>query len=182
MRIEFTAFAEDSVFSGNLDLEADRLSDVIAGDSSVEIRDVVIVALDDGRMVTTSAVTISRPDFTAITAAGPRGNPSLRVPTRRHSVRTRIGPYEVVGYLHAPPSAHTLAGVVRRHVIPLTAARIRYRLRSREIEQTVDTLLLNGDQVSWMDQATNGDLGLAGVRDVPMTFRPAKDFSGDLSS
>ena len=180
MRVDFTAFAEDSIFNGNLALDADRLSDVIATDNDIEIRDVLIVALDDGRTVTASAVTISRIDFAAISASGPRGNAARRMPTRPHPVRTRVGPYEIVGYLHAPPSAYTLSGVVRRRVVPLTSATIRYRLDSHDLAQRFDALLLNGDQVSWVEPASNRDLGLGGVLDVPK-FTRAKDMTGGIS-
>jgi hypothetical protein len=136
--------------------------------------------LADGRSHAVSAVTISRMDFAAIAANGPRGNPMRRVPTRQHAVRTRIGPYEILGYLHAPPSAHTLWGVVRRHVLPLTSATIRYRAQSREVEQTFDALLLNGDKVTWVEPASNKDLALGAVVDAPRRFGRTKDMTGDL--
>ena len=181
MRVEFTAFADDSIFSGNLALEADRLSDVITGDAEFQVRDVIVVALDDGRTLTESAATISRGDFSAISAAGPRGNPARRIPTRPHAIRTRVGPYEIVGYLHAPPSAYTLSGLIRRRVVPITAATIRYRLHARDVEQGFDALLLNGDKVAWVEPAPNASLGLARALDVPMRFGPPKDMTGGIS-
>jgi hypothetical protein len=180
MRVEFTAFADDSIYNGNLDLQADRLSDVIADDAGFQIRDVVMVALDDGRTVSVSAVTISRIDFDAISASGPRGNSSRRIPTRAHPVRTRLGPYEVLGYLHAPPSAHVFSGVVRRRVVPLTSARIRYRLGAHEIEQSFDALLLNGDRVTWVEPANNRDFATGRVLDVPARYGRPKDMTGSF--
>jgi hypothetical protein len=181
MRVEFTAFAEDAVFGGNIALEADRLSDVIGEDSQFEINDVVLVALEDGRKRTVSAVTISRIDFAAITASGPRGNALRRVPTRQHPVRTRIGPYEIVGYLHAPPSAHTLWGIVRRRILPLTSATIRYRLNAQDVEERFDGLLLNGDRVTWVEAATSKDLGMGAVLDMPRRIGRTKDLTGGIS-
>jgi len=180
MRVDFTAFAEDAVFTGSLELDADRLSDVIGDDAGVEIRDVVVVALDDGRTVTTSAVTISRTDFAAISAGGPRGDPARRVPTRRHSVRTRIGPYEIVGDVHAPGSAHTMMGLMGRRIIPLTTATIRYQLGGRAVEQGADALLLNGDRVLWVEPAASREPGPAGLAERPVSLRQPSDLSGGL--
>lgn len=182
MRIEFKAFADDCVIEAKLVLEVDRLSDLIAERNEFEIEEVTIVALDDGRTLTTSAVKASRHDFTAIAAAGPRGNAARRIRTRLHPVRTRVGPYDIVGYLHTPPSAYRFSGAVRRSVVPLTSARLRYRVGSSDVEQTFDALLLNGDRIGWVQQATNADLALGEMGGAPASFRrPAKDMSGGFS-
>ena len=182
MRVEFRAFADDSVIGANVDLEAGRLSDFIAQDANFEIKDVVVVALDDGRTLTTSAARISRSDFTAVAAAGPRGDSWRRIRTRLHAVRTRIGPYEIVGYLHTPPSAYRFSGAVRRTVVPFTSARLRYRLGSQDVEQEFDALLVNGDKIRWLEQATNADLAIGDNLDAPINFgRRAKDLTGGLT-
>ena len=182
MRIEFTAFADDCVIEAKLVLETDRLSDFMAQSPDFEIEDVVLTALDDGRTLTTSAVRASRHDFAAIAAAGPRGNAARRVRTRLHAVRTRVGPYDILGYLHTPPSAYRFSGAVRRSVVPLTSARLRYRVGSKDLEQTFDALLINGDRIGWVQQASNAELSIGDIRVVPANFRrSAKDFSGELS-
>ena len=182
MRIEFKAFADDCVIEAKVILEMDRLSDMIADTADFEIEDVTVVALDDGRKLTTSAVKASRQDFTAIAAAGPRGNAARRIRTRLHPVRTRVGPYDILGYLHTPPSAYRFSGAVRRSVVPLTSARLRYRVGSEDVEQTFDALLLNGDRIGWVQQATNADLGVGEMGGAPTSFRrSAKDMSGELS-
>jgi hypothetical protein len=178
VRIEFMAFADDCVIEAKLVLEADRLSDLLAQSPDFEIQDVVVIALDDGRTLTTSAVKTSRHDFAAIAAAGPRGNSARRLPTRLHAVRTRVGPYDILGYLHTPPSAYRFSGAVRRSVVPLTSARLRYRVGSKDIEQMFDALLLNGDRIGWLQQATNADLAMGDIRQTPASFRrPAKDMT-----
>ena len=181
MRVQFTAFADDCVIEAKLVLEADRLSDLIAQSGDFDIQDVVVIALDDGRKVTTSAVRTSRHDFAAIAAAGPRGNSARRLPTRLHAVRTRVGPYDILGYLHTPPSAHRFSGAVRRSVVPPTSARIQYRVGFKDVEQMFDALLLNGDRIGWVQQATNADLTMGDVNQTRASFRrPAKDMSGRL--
>jgi hypothetical protein len=182
MRIDFRAFADDCVIEAKLVLEMDRLSDLIAQSDDFEIEDVVVIALDDGRALTTSAVKTSRHDFTAIAASGPRGNAARRVRTRLHPVRTRVGPYDILGYLHTPPSAYRFSGAVRRTVVPLTSVRLRYRVGSKDVEQMFDALLINGDRIGWVQQATNADLSIGDVALTPANFRrSAKDMSGELS-
>jgi hypothetical protein len=178
MRVDFLAFADDCVIEANLVFEGDRLSDLIAQTGDFEIQDVVLTALDDGRMLRTSAVKTSRHDFAAIAAAGPRGNSARRLPTRLHAVRTRVGPYDILGYLHTPPSAHQFSGAVRRRVVPLTSARLRYRAGFNDVEQVFDALLLNGDRITWLQQATNADLQMGDVNQTQASFRrPAKDMT-----
>lgn len=131
MRISFTAFAEDSVIRGELVLEGDRLSDFIPQDGPFDIERVMLEALEDGRQVSTPRTTIARSDLIAIAGSGPRGNAARRVRTRPHPARAQAGPYEIVGYMHAPPSAHPFSGVLRRGVLPMTSAVIRYRIANR---------------------------------------------------
>jgi hypothetical protein len=178
MLIEFMAFADDCVIKAKLVLEADRLSDLFAQSADFEIQDVVVTALDDARTLTTSAVKTSRHDFAAIAAAGPRGNSARRLRTRLHPVRTRVGPYDILGYLHTPPSAHRFSGAVRRSVVPLTSARVRYRVGFQDVEQMFDALLLNGDRIGWLQQTTNADLAVGDIHQTPASFRrPAKDMT-----
>jgi hypothetical protein len=180
MRVEFTAFAYDSTFSGSMALEADRLSDLIADEGEFHIRDVVVTALDDGRTLGAPAARISRADFAAITTTGPRGNASRRIPTRQHLIRTRFGPYQVDGYVHTPRTAHILSGPIRRRVVPLTSATIRYRSGSAEVEQTVDVLLLNGDLVGWVEPAIGSNLA-TDVVDARGRFARPKDMTAGFS-
>ena len=112
MRVSFTAYADDSVIRGELLLEGDRLSDFIAREGAFDIERVTVEALDDGRVVTVESATIVRDDLLAITASGPRGNPARRIRTRPHPTRMKVGQFEVVGYLHAPPSGHPYGGVL----------------------------------------------------------------------
>jgi hypothetical protein len=182
VRIEFMAFADDCVIEAKLVLEANRLSDFVAQSAAFEIHDVVVIALDDGRTLTTSAVNASRHDFAAIAAAGPRGNSARRLQTRRHLVRMRVGPYDILGYLHTPPSAYRFSGAVRRSVVPLTSARLRYRVGFKDVERNFDALLLNGDRIGWVEEATNADLTTGPVPQAPASFRrSAKDMTGEPS-
>jgi hypothetical protein len=181
MRIAFTAFAEDSVIRGELVLEGDRLSDFIPQDGPFQIQHVTLEALDDGRTVSADAATIARSDLIAITGSGPRGNKARRVRTRPHPARAQAGPYEIVGYVHAPPSAHPFSGVLRRRVLPMTSALIRYRIGGQVVEQEHDALLVNPARMDWLEPATDLDLGIGKTLELPSKLDPhAKDLTGEL--
>jgi hypothetical protein len=181
MRIVFTAFGEDAVIRGELLLDGDRLSDFIPQDGQFQIERVTLEALDDGRTVSVDATTMSRGDLIAITASGPRGNAARRVRTRPYPARAKAGPYEIVGYVHAPPSAHPFSGVLRRRVLPITSAVIRYRIGADKVEQEYDVLLLNPERIDWVKEATGEELGVARTLDLKAKLDPhAKDMTGDL--
>jgi hypothetical protein len=181
MRIEFTAFAEDSVIRGELVLEGDRLSDFIPQDGPFEIERVTLEALDDGRSVSAAAATIARSDLIAITGSGPRGNVARRVRTRPHPARAQAGPYEIVGYVHATPSAHPFSGVLRRRVLPMTSAVIRYRIGGQTVEQEHDALLVNPERIDWLEAATDEELRIGKTLELTYKVDPhAKDLTGEL--
>lgn len=182
VRIRFTAFAEDSVIRGELVLEGDRLSDFIPQEGPFDIERVTLEALDDGRNVTVGATTVARSDIVAITGSGPRGNVARRVRTRPHPARMQAGPYEIVGYVHAVPSAHPFNGVLRRRVLPVTSAVIRYRLGGQSFEQELDALLVNPEKIDWLKAATDEELGVGKALEFAHKVDPhAKDLTGELA-
>jgi hypothetical protein len=178
MRVQFTAFADDSIIRGELLLEGDRLSDFIPQDGPFVIERVTVEALDDARTLQVESASIARDDLVAIAGSGPRGNKARRVRTRPHPARAQAGPYEIVGYVHAPPSAHPFSGVMRRRVLPVTSAVIRYRIGGRRVEQVHDALLLNPTKIDWLKPATDEELGLSRALDIPHKVDPrAKDMT-----
>ena len=166
---------------GELSLDGDRLSDFIPHDGPFDLERVSLEALDDGRLVTAATATVARSDFVAIAGSGPRGNVARRVRTRPHPARIQAGPYEIVGYVHAPPSAHPFNGLLRRRVVAVTSALIRYRLGGRAVEQEFDVLLVNPSKILWLAAATNEELGLGKKLDLAYKVDPrAKDLTGEL--
>jgi len=181
MRVSFTAFADDSIIRGELRLEGDRLSDFIAQDGRFDIERVTVEALDDGRLVTVESAKIARDDLLAITASGPRGNPARRIRTRPHPTRMQVGPYEVVGYLHAPPSGHPYTGVLRRPVLPATSVVIRFQMGGRTVEVGYDAVLFNPSKIDWLEAASDADVRLSDDLEIPRKLDPhAKDKTGEL--
>ena len=167
MRIRFMAFTEDAVLRGELLLVGDRLSDFITQEGPFEIEHVTLEALEDGRLVSTPAARVARSDLIAIAGSGPRGNAARRIRTRPFAARAQAGPFEIVGYVHAPPSAHPLKGVLRRPILPVTSAVVRYRIGDRNVEQSHEALLLNPSRIEWLAAATDEDLRVGKTLDLP---------------
>jgi hypothetical protein len=181
MRVTFMAFAEDSIIHAELLLPGERLSDFIADDGMFEIEHVTVEALDDGRTIQVDRTSIARDDLVAITAAGPRGDKARRVRTRPHASRMQAGPYEIVGYVHAPPSAHPFGDVSRRRVLPVTSAGIRYRVLGQTTELAFDALLVNPSKIDWLEPATDNDVRLCRALEIPCRIDShAKDLTGEL--
>ena len=180
MRIDFTAFTEDAVLRGELLLVGDRLSDFITQDGPFEIERVTLEALEDGRIVSTPAAMVERSDLIAIAGAGPRGNAARRIRTRPHAARAQAGPYEIVGYVHAPPSGHPIRGILRRPILPVTTAVVRYRIGDREVEHALEALLLNPSRIEWLAAATDEDLRVGKTLDLPGTAdQRSKDMTAE---
>jgi hypothetical protein len=183
MRLAFTAYTLDSIIQGELILQGDRLSDFLAQNGPFEIENVTLEALDDGRRVDIAVAAIARSDLVAITASGPRGNAARRVRTRPHAAHLQAGPYEIVGYVHAPPSAHPFTGVHRRQVLPVTSALIRYEVAGQQFESTYDALLVSATAIEWLQSANDVDVRLGKALAIPSKLDPhAKDMTGELLS
>ena len=181
MRVPFTAFAEDALIRGELLLTGDRLSDFIPQDGPFKIERVTIEALEDGRRLEVDGTWMTRENLVAITSSGPRGNSARRVRTRPHPARMQAGPFEILGYVHAPPSGHPFANILRRRVLPGTSAVVHYPFKGRTIKVACDVLLVNPTKIDWLEPATDDDLRLGKSLVLPSKVDPhAKDLTGEL--
>jgi hypothetical protein len=161
MRIPFAAYADDCTVRGELELEADRLSDLLAGADELEVSGASFQALEDGRMVTAEAAQVLRGDLCAVVAAGPRGRPELRRWTRRYPVRVRVGPYAVTGYVHAPPTIDPINAASRRPIVALTTSIVEYEVGGRLNREPAEAVLVNGLKVAAMDPIPVSEVGRA---------------------
>jgi len=182
MRIEFHAYADDCTIRGTVTLASDRLTDLLSGAGEFAIEGVTFQALDDGRVLEVSSTTLDRGDLCAVTATGPRGNSQRRLRTRLQPIRAKVGPYTIVGYLHAPPTADPVVIALRRAIVPLTAASIEYELLGRRVEEVHDGLLLSREKIDWLEAATDQDVRLPRDVDLPILVDPgAKDMTGAIT-
>ena len=181
MQIPFSAYADDCTVSGELALQADRLSDFLASTTEFEIASPEFRALDDGRMVTAETCEIERDDLCVILATGPRGLPERRLWTRQHPVRVRVGPYTVIGYLHAPPTIDPFRTTDRRAIVAVTSCALGYAQGDGTAWIEADAVLLNTSKIEHLETASEEDIGLAASLEISRTIDPAaKDMTGAL--
>lgn len=161
MRVPFSCYADDCMLSGEMSLEADRLSDFLAETTDFQVDNVVCHALEDGRVVQTGTTELLRDELCLVLATGPRGRPDRRLWTRQLPVRVEVGPYVVLGYLHAPPTIDPIKSNERREVVPLTSCIVRYQSTGQQVQEALDVALLIRRRISDLRYATNGELEAA---------------------
>ena len=159
MQIPFTAFAEDCTVSGEVDLRADRLSDLLMGTEEFEVDRAAFRALDDGHVVEAASVDLSRDDLCVILGTGPRGRAERRLWTRQHAVRVRVGPYLVIGALHAPPTINPFQAT-HRPIVALTACLVGYAEAGNPVWIEAEAVLVNTHKIASLEAASEEDLGL----------------------
>jgi hypothetical protein len=161
MQIPFTAYADDCTVTAELALTSDRLSDFLAATEEFEVEGAAFRALDDGRLVELPTAEICRDDLCVVAASGPRGNPARRLWTRQFPVRARIGPYLVLGYMHAPPTIDPLKATDRRTIVALTSSVVEYAVAGDIHREPADAVLVNRAKIDVLEPASDADLGPA---------------------
>ena len=181
MQIPFTAYAEDCTVNGEVELPADRLSDFLSSTTELVVSKPSFRALDDGRVVEGETCDVLRDDLCVVIATGPRGRAERRVWTRQHPVRAKVGPYQVVGYLHAPPTIDPLRCTDRRQIVALTDSVVEYSEAGVAVRVEAPVILLNCSKINRLENATYEDIGLGRhlERDVAVDPR-ARDLTGNL--
>jgi hypothetical protein len=160
MLVDFTGFAGDCLLSGRLDLRAERLTDQLNAEPEVHLVDVLLEGLLDGRQVTTPTFTIRRTELCAVKAGPPRGSRRLWTATEEHRLQAQIGPYTVLGRLHAPPGSEALSSIREREVmVPLTDATIAYLIAGILEVRDCPTLIINRELASWLRDADADPVG-----------------------
>jgi hypothetical protein len=161
MQIPFSAYADDCTVSGELDLVTDRLADFLAQTDEFKVDRPSFRALDDGHVVEADSVDLRRDDLCVVLATGPRGRAERRLWTRQHPVRVRVGPYTVIGYLHAPPTIDPLRTTDRRSIVAMTACAVGYAEGGTSVWVEAEAVLVNTQRIDLLESASEEDLGLA---------------------
>ncbi|MBI3750723.1 MAG: hypothetical protein HY263_03570 [Chloroflexi bacterium] len=183
MQIPFTAYADDCTVTGELALSADRLSDMLASTTQFDVDGAAFQALDDGRVVEADTAAILRDDLCVIAASGPRGRTERRLWTRQYPVRARVGPYVVLGYLHAPPTIDPLRTTDRRPIVAMTSSILEFTQAGVWTRIESEAVLVNSAKIDVLEAASEEDLGLSKAVDLGIQpDKRAKDMTGtDLS-
>ncbi len=179
IEIEFAAYTEDCRVFGFVLLDAERLTDQLNERERYDLRDVMLVALEDGRTSEAKTLTVERAEILAVRAAGPRGNPTRRGRTRPYPVTLQAGPYTIHGHLHGLPGADPLKQLrLRRPMVPLTESWIEYPSGGEVHRGRVGSIIFNREVIDWVRLARDDEVRLP---DLPAETKPdplAKDLTG----
>jgi hypothetical protein len=93
-------------------------------------------------------------------------------------VRVRVGPYTVVGYLHAPPTVDPFSAAGRRPIVPLTASVVEYAVAGEVTRDQADAVLVNRLKIQRLEPAEASDVGLSTGPELPTAVDPrSKDMT-----
>jgi hypothetical protein len=152
--VDFVAYGEDCLFSGQLRLAGARLTDMLNAHDEVELIDVLAERLDGGSAAEVRRVLVRRDEIVAVQAAGPRGDPARRMRTVGHPLAIGMGPYVVRGLFHVPVGADPMVMIRRRPpMVPLTHATLDLEVGGLAAPPPIGTLVINRDRVEWVMSA-----------------------------
>lgn len=155
--VDFVAYGADCVLSGQTVLDGDRLTDMLNDHDEYALVGVTLERFDGGRPLTVEEVVVPREELWLVHATGPRGAVARRMRTAPQHVAVKMGPYKVRGFFHSKHGTDALSSIQgRKPMLPLTQARIQYTINGEERDERVDTLIVNRDQIEWL-QATEPD-------------------------
>jgi hypothetical protein len=153
--IDFAAYAGDCTITGKMTMFGDRLTDFLNGQDRFRVHHLECQSLDDGHTVELDSLSVERNDLLAVVASGPRGSEKQRLALRANRLQVSIGPYLILGQVHAPRGVDALASVLKREpMIPLTHATIAYETAGTFIVRDIPTLIVNRLLVDWISPTT----------------------------
>ncbi|MFN8631452.1 MAG: hypothetical protein U0838_14395 [Chloroflexota bacterium] len=148
MREQLVAWAGDCVVRGDVSIGDGRLSDHVNQVELLTFFGATLDSLDDGHQVQVDELEVERYELHIIEVAGHRGDPSRRLRTVPERVFMQVGPFEVTGNLHRPPSAAPLASLARwMRFVPMTDVEFRYA-GSDEAATKREVVLVNRERIA----------------------------------
>jgi hypothetical protein len=152
-RVEFVAYGEDCILSGSAVLNADRLSDMLNSHEEYLVSGLSVERFDsETPFELDDEIAIPRDEIYLVHASGPRGDASRRLRTMPQQLAIKMGPYKVRGFFHGLPGADPVVAFRRRKVmVPLTNGRIEYTFHGEPRETTVETVIVNREQIDWVE-------------------------------
>jgi hypothetical protein len=158
--VAFVAYGEDCILSGRAVLDADRLSDMLNDHDEYLVSGLVVERFDEiAPFELDDEIAVPRDEILLVHASGPRGDASRRHRTMPQCLALQMGPYKVRGFFHALPGADPVVALRRRKaMVPLTDVRIEYTIHEQRREVTVDTVIVNREQIDWVEAILPGDV------------------------
>lgn len=150
--VAFVAYGEDCILSGRAVLDADRLTDMLNEHDEYLVAGLVVERFDEvAPFALDDEIAVPRDEIFIVHASGPRGDANRRHRTMPQHLALKMGPYKVRGFFHALPGADPVVALRRRKtMVPLTNVRIEYTIHDQRREVTVDTVIVNREQVDWV--------------------------------
>jgi hypothetical protein len=151
--VAFVAYGEACILSGRAVLDADRLTDMLNDHDEYLVSGLVVERFDEiAPFALDDEIAVPREEIFMVHASGPRGDASRRHRTMPRRLALRMGPYKVRGFFHSLPGADPVVALRRRKtMVPLTDVRIEYTIHDQRREVTVDTVIVNREQVDWVE-------------------------------
>jgi hypothetical protein len=151
--VDFVAYGEDCILSGRAVLDSDRLSDMLNSHEEYLVSGLSVERFDsDTPFELDDEIAIPRDEIYLVHATGPRGDAARRHRTMPQRLAIKMGPYKVRGFFHALPGADPVVAFRRRKaMVPLTNGRIEYTFHGERRETTVDTVIVNREQIDWVE-------------------------------
>ena len=182
--VEFVAYGEDCLLSGQIRLAAERLSDMLNNHDEYQLVNVLVERLDGQGAAEAQEVLVPRDEILLVHATGPRGSQARRQRTRPHPVALQMGPYHVRGYLHALPGSDPLLAIRRRKaMVPLTDAWVEFSIGGVRQRRQAGALVINREQIDWISNADDEDILSAEMPTMPVAAGQGplvKDFTGQI--
>ncbi|HVN13962.1 MAG TPA: hypothetical protein VMT69_17865 [Kineosporiaceae bacterium] len=148
MREQLVAWAGDCVVRGDVSLDEGRLSDHVNHVELLTFFGATLEALEDGHQVAVDELEVERYELHIIEVEGHRGDPSRRLRTVPERVWMQVGPFDVTGNLHRPPSAQPLASLAKWvRFVPMTDVEFRLRSSARAATRR-DVVLVNRERIT----------------------------------
>lgn len=181
--IDFVAFGADVLLSGNVALQAERLTDMLNDHDEYLLTDVTCHGLGDAVGVEVPEFLIRRDELLLVHATGPRGNRERRISTRAVPMVIQIGPYRLRGDLHTRPGTEPLDQLRRRKaMVPMTDAWLEFEFGGQLQERRLPTIIVNRELIDWIKPAANDGFAMLSLPTYRSSNPMVKDFTGNLFS
>ncbi len=178
--IDFMGFAGDCTVTGKMTMFGERLTDFLNGQERFRVHHLECESLADGHRVPLDSLSVERTDLLAVVATGPRGNEKQRVALETNRLQVSIGPYLILGRIHASPGTDAVSSVLKREpMVPLTNATIAYEVAGAIVTRDIQTIIVNRTLVECISQT---DEGASVFPDAQVRSPFARQFLKDFTS
>lgn len=149
-RVEIEVFTADGSGRVGIDLEADRMTDLLNRASHLLVWDPAAPGGEPVELATDTVLLVIPP----VQLTDHR----RRLHRLRQALRIRIGPYDVTGHLHVPPGAQAGGYLMRVNArfVPLTDGIIEHA-GPEPVARRADVLLVNLHQVEVLKEISEED-------------------------